>query len=101
MVNTEWCAWFEGTRTTFSCELKVSDSVGTSKDELNLTELAKKRYFEKWSVLRLAVHFQRSLETVQMHLCRMRKPGGLRKLSLSASELEALRPRFKEVFKGR
>ena len=68
---------------------------------MSLTELAKKRYFEKWSVPRLAAHFQRSPETVQMHLCCMKKPGGLEKLSLTTAGKKSLAPILKEVFKGR
>ncbi len=68
--------------------------------KVDLTELAKKRYFDRWSVAKLAIHFDRSPETIQMYLCRMKKHEVLKKLNLSYSEKLALKPLLHEVFQG-
>lgn len=68
--------------------------------KVDLTELAKKRYFDRWSVARLATHFDRSPETIQMYLCRMKKDKVFKILNLSHSEKLALKPLLHEVFQG-
>ena len=66
----------------------------------DLCALAKLRWIEKWSVNRLAEHLGKSPETIQMYLCRMRKPGGLDSLKLSPEELSSIRDNINQVFQG-
>ncbi len=68
--------------------------------KVDLTELAKKRYFDRWSVAKLSIYFDRSPETIQMYLCRMKKDEVFKTLNLSHSEKLALRPLLHEVFQG-
>lgn len=68
--------------------------------KIDLTELAKKRYFDRWSVVKLATHFDRSPETIQMYLCRMKKHEVFKTLNLGHFEKLALKPLLHEVFQG-
>jgi hypothetical protein len=70
------------------------------RQPVDLTKLAKLRWIEKWSVARLAQYFDRSPETIQMHICRQRKPQGLHKLALNDSELAEIQKNQKKLFKG-
>jgi hypothetical protein len=51
----------------------------------DLTELAKLRWINHWSVSRLAAHFDRSPETITMYMCRLRG-GKLKELILTPEE---------------
>ena len=48
-------------------------SIVWRRPDLDLRELARLRWVHRWSVARLAVHFERKPDTIQGHLCRMRK----------------------------
>ena len=63
-------------------------------------ELAKLRWIEKWAIPRLGEHFGRSPETIQMHLCRLRKPGGIEKLGFDQNLTKDIRKISKKVFIG-
>ncbi len=73
------------------------------RPNLDLTELAKIRWIKRWSVSKLAIHFDRSPETVQMHLCHLRA-GKIHKLNFSSAErgtiVEAMRSHFKGASDG-
>ncbi len=67
---------------------------------MDLAELATLRWVHKWSVAHMAQHFDRSPETIKMHMCRMRKPQGMNKLTLAASPLAKIKRAQKANFKG-
>lgn len=78
----------------------VEYGIQWKRPKINLVELAKLRWIEKWSVSRLGKHFERSPETIQMHICQLRA-GGLGKLDLEPCLYEQLRKGSRAVFKGR
>ena|GEM_PF-2623501 len=67
---------------------------------MDLTELAKHRWVNKWSVNKLAKHFERSPETVQMHLCTLRKSGDWQGYAFSKEELRIILKNVNIVFRG-
>ena len=69
------------------------------RSKLDLAELARKRWIEKWSVLKMAKHFKRSPETIQMHICHLRK-GKIEKVGLASTEKRRLETRLFDVFRG-
>ncbi|MCB9026004.1 MAG: hypothetical protein H6625_06785 [Bdellovibrionaceae bacterium] len=68
--------------------------------DLDLTELAKHRWVQKWSVPRLAEYFGRKPDTIQMHLCNMRKSGEWRKFKLNSFQLATIESNINKVFRG-
>ena len=79
--------------------VKTEHKVQWKRLKINLTELAKLRFIEKWSVKRLSNHFDRKPDTIQMHLCHLRA-GGLNKLNFMPSEQKIIKATYKEVFQG-
>lgn len=71
------------------------------QEKTNLSELARLRWIQKLSVAHVAEILGRSPETVQMYICRMRKPGGLDQLDLSPSELSLVKKQVNTVFQGK
>ena len=70
------------------------------RPNIDLTELARLRWIKRWSVARLGQHFNRSPETIQMHICRFRAKG-LEGLNLKAKELLKVRTSMKaKGFRG-
>ena len=67
---------------------------------MDLMELAKLRWIQKWSVARLASHFGRRPDTIQGHLCRLRKSGKWQKMDFKGSELIAIKISIDKVFRG-
>lgn len=74
-------------------------SVQWKRPEINLMELAKLRWLEKWSVARLSRHFDRKPDTIQMHLCRLRKVD-LCQMGFTRSEVKIITQASKQVFRG-
>ena len=74
-------------------------SVQWKRPEINLMELAKLRWKERWSVSRLGIHFDRSPETIQMHICKLRA-GGLEKLEFELGTYRELKNAMRQVFRG-
>ncbi|MCB0414602.1 MAG: hypothetical protein KDD50_09720 [Bdellovibrionales bacterium] len=69
------------------------------RSKLDLAELARKRWIEKWSVPKMAKYFERSPETIQMHICHLRK-GKINKVDLCPEERRLISLQLFEVFKG-
>ena len=67
---------------------------------MDLAELAKKRWIEKWSVSKMANHFERSPETIQMHVCKLRK-GKVDSLGICAADMAQIRLALFESFQGK
>jgi len=67
----------------------------------DLSKLARLRWIEKLSVAHIAKILDRAPETVQMYLCSMRKPGGLKITDLSPSELKIVNDSKNKVFQGK
>ena len=67
----------------------------------NLSELARLRWIQKLSVAHIAEILDRSPETIQMYICRMRKPEVLAKVNLSTSELSLVKQQINSVFQGK
>ena len=72
--------------------------IAWKRPDLDLMELAKYRWIQKWSVPRLAAHFERSPNTLQAHLCRMKKTGKWRSFDLTKEELGIITNNVKKVF---
>lgn len=53
--------------------------------KINLMELAKRRWIEKWSIERLSVYFGRPKYTIKRNLCLL-KSGGLGELKLQPQD---------------
>lgn len=66
---------------------------------MDLAELARKRWIEKWTIPRIAKHFDRSPETIQMYICQFRK-GKFESLKLNSKEKAQIKPILFEVFNG-
>ena len=75
-------------------------SIVWKRPELDLKELAKLRWVHKWSVKRLAAHFDRRPETIQGHLCRVRKSKKWRELNLSKEEEAIIKSNIEKALKG-
>ena len=71
------------------------------RPEINLSELAQRRWLNKWSVSRLAKHFDRSGGIIKMRLREVRA-GGLKKLDLKNKELIAIQKKVEaqKIFRG-
>ena len=67
---------------------------------MDLVELARKRWIEKWTVPRIVKHFDRSPETIQMYICHFKK-GKVDLLGLSSQELAQIRLTLFELFHGK
>lgn len=60
------------------------------RPEINLAELVTLRWLEEWSFSRLAVHFNRSQETLEMH-CRQIRVEKIDRLSLARQVREEIK----------
>ena len=69
------------------------------RSKMDLAELARKRWIEKWTIPRIAKHFDRSPETIQMYICQFRK-GKLESLNLSLKEKAQIKPVLFDIFSG-
>jgi hypothetical protein len=71
------------------------------RPEINLAELVTLRWLKDWSIPRLAAHFNRSPETIQMHCCQMRA-GKIDRLPLDRQVREEIKcnMQLKKYFHG-
>lgn len=79
--------------------VRVDLNIQWERPKLDLAELARKRWIEKWSVSRMAGYFGRSPETIQMHICKLRKGEGSLNF-LKTKERKYVQHQMKKVFKG-
>lgn len=75
-------------------------SIEWKRPDLDLTELAKFRWVHEWSIPRLCRHFARKKDTIQMHICQMRKSGIWRDFDLSKDERASIKINIKRVYRG-
>ena len=73
-------------------------SIVWRRPDLDLAELARLRWIQQWSVARLAAHFGRRPDTIQGHLCKMRKSGEWRGFGFAEGELLAIEVNVATVF---
>ncbi len=75
-------------------------SVIWRRSKLDLAELAKNRWVNKWSIKRLATHHDRAQDTIQMHLSALRKSDKWMKLLLSQHDRKLISKSINTPFKG-
>ena len=81
-------------------EVLTNQKVQWRRSKVNLMELAKRRWIDKWSIKRLSKQFDRKPDTIKMYLGRLRS-GGIKKLHFSTKEFHEINQSLNVIFRGK